>query len=91
MFLYTSKLNNFDSSKWKIFKSTKKDELLENFQVFKNYVVLETRKKGLPQLLFINKKNKKKIMLNLKILPMQLILATMTIMIRIHLNMNIQA
>jgi len=57
--LYTSKLNNFDSSKWKIFKRHKKDELLENFQVFKNYVVLETRKKGLPQLLFINKKNKK--------------------------------
>ena len=57
--LYTTELNIFDSSKWKIFKRHKKDELLEDFQVFKNHVVLETRKKGLPQLLFINKKNNK--------------------------------
>ncbi len=58
--LYTAVLSDFNENKWKIFKEHNKNELLEDFQVFKNYVVLETRKNGLPQILHINKNNKKR-------------------------------
>ena len=58
--LYRSDLSNFDEHKWKVFIKHDKNELLEDFQIFKNYVVLKTRKNGLPQILKINKNNKKR-------------------------------
>jgi len=58
--LYKTNIDEPEENKWKIFLKHNKNVLLENFQIFKNYVILETRKNGLPQLLQIDKKNKKK-------------------------------
>lgn len=58
--LYKTNLEDFDEKKWKVFLKHNKNELLEDFQIFNSYVVLETRKNGLPQLLQIDKKNKRK-------------------------------
>ena len=57
--LYVTSQENKDEKKWKIFIAHKKNELLENFQIFKNYIVLETRKNGLPQIVHVDKKKKK--------------------------------
>ena len=64
--LYVTNQENKDEKKWKIFSAHKKNELLENFQIFKNYIVLETRKNGLPQIVHVNKKNKKKTYIKFK-------------------------
>tara|TARA_B100000035_G_C21034436_1_gene570109 strand:- start:617 stop:2656 length:2040 start_codon:yes stop_codon:yes gene_type:complete len=64
--LYKTKLDILDEKKWRVFVRHNKNELLEDFQVFKNYIVLETRKNGLPQLLQVNKKNQKKTYLKFK-------------------------
>ena len=64
--LYKTKLDVIDEKKWRVFVRHNKNELLEDFQVFKNYIVLETRKNGLPQLLQVNKKNQKKTYLKFK-------------------------
>ena len=58
--LYVTNQESKDEKKWKIFVEHKRDELLENFQIFKNHIVLETRKNGLPQIVYVDKKNKKK-------------------------------
>ncbi len=58
--LYKTNLNNFDEKKWQTFIKHSKNELIESFQIFKNYVVLETRKNGLSQLLQVDRNNKRK-------------------------------
>ena len=58
--LYTSPLAYIDEKQWKLFVKHSENELLEDFLIFKNYVVLETRKNGLPQIALINRNNKRK-------------------------------
>ena len=58
--LYTSPLTNSDEKQWKLFVKHSKNELLEDFLIFKNYIVLETRKNGLSQIALINRNNKRK-------------------------------
>ena len=49
-----------DEKLWKLFVKHSENELLEDFLIFKNYVVLETRKNGLPQIALINRNDKRK-------------------------------
>ena len=58
--LYTSPLAYIDEKQWKLFVKHSENELLEDFLIFKNYVVLETRKNGLPQIALINRNDKRK-------------------------------
>ncbi len=58
--LYKTDINKSSEKKWKIIIRHKKNELIENFQIYKDHLILETRKDGLPQILQINKKDKKK-------------------------------
>ncbi len=64
--LYKSALNNTKKNKWKLIVPHKKDELIEDFLCFKDFIILETRKEGLPCLIKINKKNNKKVYLKFK-------------------------
>ena len=45
----------------KLFVAHKKNELIEDFLCFKNYIILEIRKKGLPHLVQVDMNNKKKL------------------------------
>ena len=58
--LFKTELTEPGEKNWKVFVEHRQDELLEDFQIFKNHVVLETRRNGLPQLLIVNRTNKKK-------------------------------
>ena len=58
--LYKTEIENIKEKKWKVCVRHNKKELLENFQIYENYIVLETRKNGLPQILLFDKKNRKK-------------------------------
>ena len=58
--LYKTDINESSEKKWKVIIRHRKNELLENFQIFKNHLIIETRKDGLPHILQINKKDKKK-------------------------------
>ncbi len=58
--LYKAPLSNKDEKKWKCLVRHNENELLEDFQIFKNKIVLETRKNGLPQLAIINRNNNRK-------------------------------
>ena len=53
--LYKTPLSNKDEKNWKFVVRHNKNELLEDFQIFKNKIVLETRKNGLPQLAIIDR------------------------------------
>ena len=64
--LYKSSLNNTNKNQWKLLVPHKKNELIEDFLCFKDFIILETRKKGLPYLVKINKKNNKKVYLKFK-------------------------
>ncbi len=55
--LYKAPLSNNDEKNWKCIVRHNENELLEDFQIFKNKVVLETRKNGLPQLAIIDRNN----------------------------------
>ncbi len=58
--LYRTYLKNTDIKHWKIYVNHKQDELIEDFLCFKDFIILETRKSGTPQLIQINKKTKRK-------------------------------
>ena len=58
--LYKSALNYNNKNKWKLLVPHKNDELIEDFLCFKDFIILETRKKGLPCIVKINRKNNKK-------------------------------
>ena len=54
---------NFDKTReidWKLLVAHKNNELIEDFLCFEDFIILETRKKGLPCLIQINRKNNKK-------------------------------
>ena len=51
---------------WKLLVRHNKNELLEDFQIFKNKIVLETRKNGLPQLAIIDRNNNRKTYIKFK-------------------------
>ena len=55
--LYKTPLSNEDEKNWKCIVRHNENELLEDFQIFKNKIVLETRKNGLPQLAIIDRNN----------------------------------
>lgn len=58
--LYKTSLVNKCETHWRTFIKHSKNELLEDFEVFKNYVVLETRKNGLPQIVAIERNSRRK-------------------------------
>jgi oligopeptidase B len=56
--LYKTDKTKTKDKNWKIFIHHKKTELIENFICFEDFLILETRKNGLPQLIQIDKKTK---------------------------------
>tara|TARA_B100002019_G_scaffold113048_1_gene97379 strand:- start:2806 stop:4842 length:2037 start_codon:yes stop_codon:yes gene_type:complete len=64
--LYETNFVKRAESNWKIFIAHKKDELIEDFLCFKDFIILETRKKGLPCLVQINKNNNKRVYVEFK-------------------------
>ena len=58
--LYKTNFSKTSENFWKILVSHKKNELIEDFLCFRDFIILETRKNGLSQLIQINKKNKQK-------------------------------
>ena len=58
--LYKAPLSNKEEKNWKCIVRHNENELLEDFQIFKNKIVLESRKNGLPQLAIINRNNNRK-------------------------------
>ncbi len=57
---YTSEIN------WKTVVTHKNNEFIEDFLCFKDFIVLEIRKNGLPKILKINKKTNKKTFIKFK-------------------------
>ena len=64
--LYQTSIFNTSESHWKILISHRKNELIENFLCFKDFIILETRKNGLSQLVQFDRKNKKKTYIEFK-------------------------
>lgn len=64
--LYKVPLSKKDEKNWKLLVRHNKNELLEDFQIFKNKIVLETRKNGLPQLAIIDRNNNRKTYIKFK-------------------------
>ncbi len=64
--LYKTPLCNKNEKNWKLVIRHNQNELLEDFQIFKNKIVLETRKNGLPQLAIIDRKNNRKTYIKFK-------------------------
>lgn len=58
--LYKTNITKISEINWKKIVSHKKNELIEDFLCFEKFIILETRKKGLSQLVQIDKKNLKK-------------------------------
>tara|TARA_B100001939_G_scaffold232418_1_gene200227 strand:- start:2883 stop:4922 length:2040 start_codon:yes stop_codon:yes gene_type:complete len=56
--LYKTDKQKTKDKNWKIFIQHKKKELIENFICFEDFLILEIRKNGLPQLIQIDKKTK---------------------------------
>ena len=56
--LYKTSPNKTCDSNWILFVDHKKNELIEDFLSFKDFIILETRKNGLSHLVKIDKKNK---------------------------------
>ena len=64
--LYKTGLNKISETYWKIVIDHKKNEIIENFLCFKDFIILETRKNGLSQLVQFNKVKKKKTYIQFK-------------------------
>ena len=62
--LYETNINEIKLKNWKSIVAHKKDELIEDFLCFKDFIILETRKNGLSCLVQVNRKNKKRSYLN---------------------------
>ena len=58
--LYKTDLNTTNENNWKTYIAHRKDELIEDFLCFKDFIILETRKNGCSNLIQLNRKNKKK-------------------------------
>ncbi len=61
--LYRTDKKNTLEKNWKIFIRHNKKELIENFICFQDYIILETRKNGLPFLTQVNKDTKNKLII----------------------------
>jgi len=59
--LYKTKLDKTSKIHWKLVIAHNKNELIENFLCFKDFIILEIRKNGLSQLIQFNKKNNEKV------------------------------
>jgi oligopeptidase B len=57
--LYDTNFSNTAESSWKLLVAHKKNELIEDFLCFKDFIILEVRKQGLPFLVQIDQSNKK--------------------------------
>lgn len=57
--LYATSFNKTAEVCWKLLVAHKRNELIEDFLCFKDFIILEIRKNGLPHLVQVNKKNKK--------------------------------
>ena len=64
--LYETDLKSRNKINWKLKVAHKKSELIENFICFQDFIILETRKKGLPCLIQIERKNNKKTYITFK-------------------------
>ena len=58
--LYETSITKKSKFDWKLLVAHKNSELIEDFLCFKDFIILETRKKGLPYLLQIDRKTNKK-------------------------------
>ncbi len=58
--LYKTNINKFTETNWKQVVNHKKNELIEDFLCFKDFIILGVRKNGLSQLIQVNRKSKKK-------------------------------
>jgi len=58
--LYESDLTKVSELDWKLIVAHKNSELIEDFLCFENFIILEIRKKGLPCLVQIDKRNNKR-------------------------------
>ncbi len=58
--LYKTDLNKTSLRHWKLIVAHKKNELIEDFLCFEDFIILEARKNGLSQLIQVDKKNMKK-------------------------------
>ncbi len=58
--LYKTDLNTTNENNWKTYIAHRKDELIEDFLCFKDFIILETRKNGCSNLIQFNRKNKRK-------------------------------
>ncbi len=58
--LYKTSLDKMSEINWKIFVAHKNNELIEDYLCFKDFIVLQTRRNGLPKLIQVNRKSKKK-------------------------------
>ena len=58
--LYQTNISKISQVNWKSIIAHKKNELIEDFLVFQDFIILETRKKGISCLIQIDRKNKKK-------------------------------
>ena len=57
--LYETNSTKTAESHWKLFVAHKKNELIEDFLCFKDFIILEIRKQGLPYLVQVDMNNKK--------------------------------
>ena len=57
--LYMTNFSKTAESKWKLFVAHKKNELIEDFLCFKDFIILGTRRQGLPFLVQVDMKSKK--------------------------------
>lgn len=57
--LYETIFTKTAESHWKLFVAHKKNELIEDFLCFKDFVILEIRRQGLPYLVQVDMNNKK--------------------------------
>ena len=64
--LYETFDGKTSESNWNLLVKHKDNELIENFICFEDYIVLETRKNGLPCLVQIDRKTNKKVYIDLK-------------------------
>ncbi len=58
--LYKTNIKETSEKNWKIFLAHKKNQFIEDFLCFKDFIILEIRKNGLSQLVQVNRKNKRK-------------------------------
>jgi oligopeptidase B len=64
--LYKTNFDKTNEINWKLLVAHKNNELIEDFLCFEKFIILETRKKGLPYLVQINRENNKKVYIEFK-------------------------